>query len=141
MIGSHCWWLETLVLPFTCLFSLASLHIPFPASSMFFPPSEDLPVWKDTVSPNGPGQRLRQQQQLYLQMFPGQQPTLILAALSTYCSNYIICGFNFESIFWSFYSNSVVRSHCRSAQPECSPPTPFHGNCTQSRNYPNQFTS
>lgn len=42
---------------------------------------------------------------------------LVLAVPCTHCSNYIICGFNFGSIFWSFYSNLMVHSHCRSPQP------------------------
>lgn len=48
---------------------------------------------------------------------------LVLAVLCIHCSNYIICGFNFESIFWSFYSNLMVHSHCRSPQPEYIPPS------------------
>lgn len=110
---------------------MASLHIPFPIPPMFLPPSEELPAWKNTAAPKGTRVGLEQQppRQLYLQMFPGQQPTLVLAALSTHSGNYIICGFSFESIFWSFYSNSVVHSHCRSLQPECSSPPPPHPLC------------
>lgn len=53
----------------------------------------------------------------------GAAANLILAVLCIHCSNYIICGFNFESIFWSFYSNLMVHSHCRSPQPEYIPPS------------------
>lgn len=41
------------MLPFTRFFSLASLHISVPVLSMSLPPSNDLPVWKITVSPKG----------------------------------------------------------------------------------------
>lgn len=48
---------------------------------------------------------------------------LVLAVLCIHRSNYIICGFNFEPIFWSFYSNVMVCSHCRRPQPEYIPPS------------------
>lgn len=54
---------------------------------------------------------------------PRAAANLVLAVLCIHCSNYIICGFNFESIFWSFYSNSMVHSHCRSPQPEYALPS------------------
>lgn len=135
MIRSHCW-VAGSTCPALYLFLLGLfLH---PLSCSFHPLRTFQPG--STAAPLGPGKGL-EQQQLYLQMFPGQQPALVLAALSTHCSNYIICSFNFESIFCSFYSNSMVHSHCRSPQPEYGPPTPFHSNCSYSKNYPNQFVS
>lgn len=72
---------------------------------------------------SGQGLSRQQQQQLCFQMFSRAAANLVLAVLCIHCSNYIICGFNFESIFWSFYSNLMVHSHCRSPQPEYIPPS------------------
>lgn len=100
-----------------------SLHTPA-SPSMFLLLSKNLPGWKNSATNKA------QDRGSVAGTIAALPPdvsraaaNLVLAVLCIHCSNYIICGFNFESIFWSFYSNSMVHSHCRSPQPEHALPS------------------